>query len=549
MNIPSSLLKFLQSNVEADLGTLGVFKKKRITGRFDKTKKAFIPPRFELNFHNSGFGKNEAFFDFVAKENDVSIDESKQNIKDFFANIESDLAKNKEVKISGLGKFSSGKDGNINFEADKNLVIDASYFGLPNVNDEEQIPSESKEDLNMKENSPKNLPIVENIELDEVKTDLANTLSHVQNADENQVEVPESIKEQHEEHPGKFGSTPHGIENVELDEVTTDFANTLSHLKNVEGQETEVEDERRKTKDESTVETDDERRRTKDENTVDTNQDKPKEPVVAIESSAEKAHAIEQTNVDEEKATPIVEPPLSEEEKTAVFTDVPVDENEHLPRHNAKIDETVNVPRVQEEIIAVPEAVLEQHEEYPNRFGTDPMEYPTEKSIWPKVFVAFIVLLIIGGLVYFFQPNLFNRTTDPIAKTVLPTDSTKTQLTAIDTAKFKQDSTAKADSVLKANMVQTGANDTLTGSNGAKNNPITTFDVIVASYKYEKDANAYVALMKSKGYDAKIAHMVGTRKKISVASFQTEQEAKKQLIILQRKLRGKGFYVQKIKTP
>lgn len=528
MDITSNLLKFLQTNAEADLGTFGVFTKKRITGHFDKTQKAFIPPRFELNFTAESSGKSDRFLDFVSAKNNISIKESRQKLESFFDDIKTKLAQKNEAEVKGFGKFST-ENGTINFKADDDVLIGGSYFGMPNVSDEEPLSSQEEKPSEDKEvNSPKQPPLVENIELDEVETDFANTLSRSDSVDEKSLEVPEPVIEQHEEHPDKFGKTQYEVENGDSDEKEMDSANEVSDVENIEAQQIEVPG-----------------------SVIEQHEEHPGKFGSAPNDIDNLEEISDSTSSNEQETTPIVEPPLTLKEKESIFANVPLEEKqrESVSEEHITIKDRLNSPYIHKEVVSVPEAIIEQHEEHPDRFGADPMEQPTNKSIWPKVLITFIILLIIGGLVYFFQPNLFNRTADPIAKVVLPTDSTRVQPTAIDAANVKQDSTAKADSVLKANMVQTAGKDSLNGQNIANNEPIITFDVIVASYKTEKAANNYVSFMKSKGYDAKIANMTGMRKKISIASFSSEQEAKKQLVILQKKLKGKGFYVQKIKTP
>ncbi|MET4083732.1 hypothetical protein ABIB40_003704 [Pedobacter sp. UYP30] len=479
MDITSNLLAFLQTHTDATLGRFGVFTKTRVPGHFNKAEKTFAPPSFKLNFDAENLAENVAFADFVSKENKLSVEESKQAIASFTSGIKASLDQNREASINGLGKFSLNEESNIHFEADQDLILDPSYFGMPTVNDGASVASSSEKTNDAAaDNQQTSPPIVENIELDEVKTDLANTLAHLE-TDKINSEIKEPIQHREENKPEEFAETPTKVEPTEIEAQQVN-------------------------------------------------------PPV------------------EELKTPILEPPLSEEErKTILGNQILDEENKDLttsivpPIEESKAD----VDYTKEQVTQAPVFIKEQHEEHPERFGADTMEHPTEKSIWPKVLVTFIILLVIGGLVYFFQPNLLNRSSDPIAKVVKPTDSTKIQVTPIDTAQGKQDSINKADSVLRANMVQSPGRDSINGQNIANNEPIITFDVIVASYKTEKAAGRYISIMKSKGYDAKIAHMTGTRKKISIASFPSEQEAKKQLVILQKKLRGKGFYVQKIKTP
>lgn len=478
MDITSNLLAFLQKHNQATLGSFGRFSKKKITGYFDKNEKAFSPPSFKLDFDGNDSEEDDKFLEFVSNENSLSVEKSIEAIAAFVSGIKASLEKNQKASISGLGTFSLGENDTILFDAEKGLLVDASYFGMPNVSEESQISSPAKEPINLNvDNQTKTPPIIENIELDEVKTDLANTLAHL---DTNKI--------------------------------------------NTETEESQAP------KDKKSAE---------------------EFPVIASENTSHETKDEEDSVSDNHIDTSIVEPPLTEGETKDILDIEPLEEDRDevvKPAVFPSNEDVVEKDFSQEQITEAPVFIKEQHEQHPERFGTDPMEHPTEKSIWPKVLITAIVLLIIGGLVYFFQPNLFTHSTDSFPKVITPVDSIKIQTRPIATAQRKQDS-IKTDSILKVNGVQSPKRDSVIGQNIANNEPIFTFDVIVASYKTEKAANQYISMMKRNGYDAKIANMTGTRKKISIASFTSEQEAKKQLIILQRKLRGKGFYVQKIKTP
>jgi len=50
--------------------------------------------------------------------------------------------------------------------------------------------------------------------------------------------------------------------------------------------------------------------------------------------------------------------------------------------------------------------------------------------------------------------------------------------------------------------------------------------------------------MEKIGLNAEIAKVPGRLRKVSIASFTSEKEAKEQKDILQKKLKGKGYFVQ-----
>jgi hypothetical protein len=179
-------------------------------------------------------------------------------------------------------------------------------------------------------------------------------------------------------------------------------------------------------------------------------------------------------------------------------------------------------------------------------------------SAWLKVTIVILILVIIAAITYLVKPELFTSQTEPVKAASTVIDSPKV---AIDTAKAKQDSIAKTDSILKANQVQKKADtvkkevvkpvvkpaiETPKENKVVPNTGPSTFDVIAASYKTVAGAEKYIAIVKTRGLNAKIANMAGPWKKVSIASFKTQKEAEEQKEILQKKLKGKGFYVQQI---
>lgn len=171
--------------------------------------------------------------------------------------------------------------------------------------------------------------------------------------------------------------------------------------------------------------------------------------------------------------------------------------------------------------------------------------------------IAVLALVVIAAITYLVKPELFTgETTAPVKQEQAIVDSPKV---VIDTLQAKQDSIAKTDSILKANQVQKKA-DTLKKVAAKpvvkpivetpKENKIvpnpgpSTFYVIAASFQSEKKAMVFIKQMEKIGLNAEIAKVPGRLKKVSIASFTTEKEAKEQKDILQKKLKGKGYFVQ-----
>ena len=496
MDILSYLFELLQQRKEVGITGLGTFYKKKFPGRYDKEKQAFLPPGYSLQF-NTEIKEEDALVDYISSKRNLSIESAQYYVAQFVAEISKKLELEHEADLENLGRLFFTEHEGLSFEPAKKINYGSKFFGLPSLpetiapenptvissKDNEELYEEIAEaptrpiSLPIIEEEPSQQPEVENIELDEVKDDLRNTLKHVDHLKEEKTDVPEFIKEQHAEHPKRFGHTPEDEEAV----------------RTITESELQV-------------------------------------PESIIEQHQENPERFGHT-------------PESEVQKTYVnLEDEPIKD---------------------EAIIEAPEFIKEQHAEHPNRFGHDPLlDMPLAeetKSPWLKIVFGMIgVIVLIVGIIYLAKPELFNTTQKVEDPQVVPALIDSTQ--KIDTAKLRQDSIAKTDSILKANQVKPKAIDSVKRpepvvkpiqvkpkvETAAQQPEIISFDIIAAAYKTEAGAEKYIAIMKKNGLSAKIANMTGPWKKVSIASFKTQKEAEEQKEILQKKLKGKGFYVQQI---
>ncbi|WP_443938278.1 SPOR domain-containing protein [Pedobacter sp. MW01-1-1] len=266
-------------------------------------------------------------------------------------------------------------------------------------------------------------------------------------------------------------------------------------------------------------------------------------------------------NVSTDESTPVEAP---------IIENIELDEVKDDLRHTLDISTTAaeksatyhqlseDTAQPEEEITEAPEFIQKQHAEHPNRFGHDPIppvEEEQKNSLWPKMIIALIIVVAIIALAYFIKPELFitKQNVEPAVTETI--DST--QLT-IDSAKIKQDSIAKADSILKENLVTNSkkedslkkviapiqATDTVKPSKG-----IGRFHIIGASFKTMKKAELFVEQMKAYGLDAKVVPIEGTRKKVSIASYKTEKEALEARPELSKKIHIKELDIKQINIP
>jgi len=497
MDILSYLLELLQQRKEVGITGLGTFYKKKFPGRYDKEKQSFLPPSYALQF-SSDVRNDEELVNYISSKKNISAESTRHDVSKFAEEVNQKLEIDHEATLAGLGRLFFTEHEGLTFDPANNINYGSEFYGLPSL--AEAAPELPEARIEEKDNDvyeeigeaplapaqPKETahihPIIENIELDEVNDDFRNTLKHTTSAGEEVTDAPEFIKDQHAEHPNRFGHTPEDEEEVKAladNEVEVPEAVVAQHQENPER---------------------------------------------------------------------FGHPPESEQEKKYI---------------NLEEDAVSPAP-----VTEAPEFIKEQHAEHPNRFGHDPVvqeiDAEDKKSIWPKVLLVIFIILAIGVIIYFIKPDLFKQ--QAALQTNTPVAVVDSPKVVIDTLKATQDSIAKTDSILKANQVQQQSIDTVkkitiapkTGAMVPKtpaaipnapttvNNNKVTFDVIVYASKNLAATKAYVANMKKNGYSAKIANMPGAWNKVSIASFKTQQEAEAQKDILQKKLKGKGFYVQQI---
>ncbi|GGH19371.1 SPOR domain-containing protein [Pedobacter zeae] len=586
MDILSYLLELLQQRKEVGITGLGTFYKKKYPGRYDKEKQTFLPPGYTLQF-STEVTEEEALTGFISARRNISDDSARYYIEQFVNEVNEKLELDHEIELEKTGRLFFTEQG-LDFEPVKNINYGSEYYGLPAL--PETATEEAKTDLPKEEeevydeiaeapvapspfeNKSYHHPVIENIELDEVKDDLKHTLQHSESRAEEITEAPDFIKEQHEEHPNRFGHAPESeIENVAAEQqsaegiAAADAENKIETPENTTEQEVEnISEEPQAEETPAPVEKEDE---VKENTTVPEVRATVEEPTVEVPESVVKQHEenpgrfghTPETEGEKDPAEAI-ETVIPQREYTGRFSLRPETEE---PKTYLHLEEEV---KHSEPVIEAPAFIKEQHAEHPNRFGHDPILHDQEPqpgmSAWLKVTIVILILVITAAITYLVKPEIFNGKTEEAKAVPAVIDSPKA---TVDSAKIKSDSVAKTDSILKANQVQkkTDTNTKTTVKPAVKtsvNAPVekpkddkivpnrgpSTFDVIAASYKTVEGAEKYIAIMKTRGINAKIANMAGPWKKVSIASFATEEEAKAQKEVLQKKLKGKGFYVQQI---
>ncbi|MFW0718802.1 hypothetical protein [Pedobacter sp. N23S346] len=621
MDISSFLFELLQQHKEVGITDLGTFYKKKYPGRYDKEKQSFLPPGFTLLFSHDVRAESILPAYISAKQN-ISTESANDHIAQFVEETTETLAQENEVVLASIGRLYFTEHEGLSFEPAQNITYGSEFFGLPALaetsvvegeinaleNDEPEIfdeiaeaPSVPNRNINPEEKEVKH-PEIENIELDEVNDDFKNTLKHTLPTDE-VTDAPAFIKEQHADHPNRFGHTPEDEEAVKTitdekiqpaDENETDndleedskieepiieapqfIREQHSYYPNRFGHTPEDEEAVKAITDADAVVPPAEFKKADSNVEDDSNSEEPviEAPAFIIEQHAEHPNRFGHTPEDEEEnisaenqktetpATPAsdhIESVITHQEDPNRFRFGFKPEKDE-PKTYVNLEDEV---KAEEPVIEAPQFIKAQHAEHPDRFGHDPIvheeETPQGMSTWLKITIIILILVIAAAITYLVKPELFTGQSAPVEAARTVVDSPKV---AVDTLKAKQDSTAKTDSILKVNQVEKKT-DTV---KKAVEKPVvkpavetpketkivpktgpSTFDVIAASFQSEKKALVFIKQMEKIGFKAKIANLPGRLKKVSVASFKTQKEAEEQKDIIQKRLKGKGFFVQQI---
>ncbi|WP_431294352.1 hypothetical protein [Pedobacter sp. P26] len=256
MDILSYLLELLQQRKEVGITGLGTFYKKKYPGRYDKEKQTFLPPGYTLQF-SSDLTEEKTLVDFIAAKRNISNESANDYIAQFVEDINQKLELDHEVELENTGRLFFTEQG-LDFEPIKNINYGSEFYGLPSLPEtvtedvKPDSPKEEEEEVYDEiaeapgapspfENKSYQAPVIENVELDEVNDDFKNTLKHTENGAIEVTEAPEFIKEQHEEHPNRFGHVPeseveniaaeqHAIETEEPTETPEDVTNTVEEV-------------------------------------------------------------------------------------------------------------------------------------------------------------------------------------------------------------------------------------------------------------------------------------------------------------------------------
>ncbi|HYK76284.1 MAG TPA: SPOR domain-containing protein [Daejeonella sp.] len=191
----------------------------------------------------------------------------------------------------------------------------------------------------------------------------------------------------------------------------------------------------------------------------------------------------------------------------------------------------------------------------PETAETEVIDYaaqtPVRRSKGKFIYLFLGLLILAGGLTYFLYPQAFETVLNQINK---PAEQAKPSFVKEEESQTLTDSLAIADTIYDALQKQgfeiEKPRDTLAISSKTEtlHQPENiTYEIIVAAFSRQDEAEAYIKHLKSKGIDAKIVtDMPGSKIKISLGTFKDGAAAERELARIQNDI-NKDAWIARVK--
>lgn len=597
MDILQYLIELLKTRKQIGIEGLGTFYKKKTPGRYDAETHSFLPPSYALEF-SSDVLEHTNLSQYIQTKRGISEDSAKYFISQFVEEVHKGL-QNGEYSFENLGTIQ--QTGNqLVFIANQDINIGFDFFALPTItaNVQHVAPTPTEPEVDATTETPQiQEPTIEHVEVPEFKHEMAKLGDEVTNeatqsveeneskpqedvqeeavepvlADEIEVPTEETIVESQDEPENNTAS----VENNEAtdEEVHEEIAeveplkvseNTDAPIESNESAEEEVQGEIIKTETKEGAEdtaTSIEGNEATDEEVyeeiAEVNTENPtgeSEEVQEISEtwSFEGENVISDNDVYEEEDVEQIENITHAGAENAAGND-----SDFIPRNDFKTEKDdfqLNSTTHEWDFDNVRSRVSEENTligEYDN----DELEEPIEEEkrtmpLYQKVSIGLLILAVILVAIYFVKPELFQNFgksgVNPNEKMVLPMERSNLQT--------QKDSLDFADSIMqnaeKVGLDVQPAKDTIkVTTKKSEVKPTETYDIIAAAFARDSEVKEYIAYMKKRGFEAKVAKMPGKLyKKISIASYNNIDSAQKYVVKFRKQFNNPKMYVQTIKN-
>lgn len=145
MDISKYIGLFLTKNEYCYLPGLGSLQINKQPAQYDNDSSEINPPKYSVSFR-AGFGSiDDAFANFIANNERVSIVHASNYLKDYCSGAKKQLKDGEDVIIPAIGKFKMNQDGEITFESDPHLNIQGR--AIPVFKNSTEVNRKKQEDL------------------------------------------------------------------------------------------------------------------------------------------------------------------------------------------------------------------------------------------------------------------------------------------------------------------------------------------------------------------------------------------------------------------
>lgn len=596
MDILQYLIELLKTRKQIGIEGLGTFYKKKTPGRYDAETHSFLPPSYALEF-SSDVLEHTNLSQYIQTKRGISEDSAKYFISQFVKEVHKGL-QNGEYSFENLGTLQ--QTGNqLAFTANQDINIGFDFFALPTVtaNVQHVEPTPAAPQVEKPNEATKiQEPAIEHVEVPEFEHEMARlgdeaTEETVQPVEDKEttpqedvqekptleetteqplieLEVPaeETIVESQDEPKNNAVSIENNeatdeevyeeIKEVEVKEVSEN----ITPIESNQSAEEEVQEEITEAEDTTTsIESNDSTDEEVYEEIAEVNTENP-----TGESNEEEAKRVGETwsfegeNVISDNDVYEEEDAEQREDVTHAGTENAAgNDSDFIPRNDFKTekDDFKLTSTTHEWDFDNVRSRVSEENTLIGEYDNDELEEPIEEEkrtmpLYQKVSIGLLIFAVIIAIIYFVKPELFQNFgksgVNPNEKMVLPMERSNLQT--------QKDSLDFADSIMqnaeKVGLDVQPAKDTIkVTTKKSEVKPTETYDIIAAAFARDSEVEEYIAYMKKRGFEAKVAKMPGKLyKKISIASYNNIDSAQKYVVKFRKQFNSPKMYVQTIKN-
>lgn len=546
MDILQYLIELLKIRKEIGIEGLGTLYKKKTPGRYDADTHTFLPPNYVLDFTNN-VKETANLIQYIQSKRNISTDAANYFVSQFVEEVKKQLREKGEYQLEGLGNLKLDND-QISFTPSKDSHVGFDFYALPSITG---ITTKEKTD-NLSSDQPseiENLEAVTTVQDQLKSTSQTEEVNH-EKIEEDSLALPEIETNAEKLSAEKQHAIPHTAHsNVEdANEETSVPAQEEENISKHTNNGKRIEEDfnslspssvPKENTDPITDENEvyDEIGEVDVKNPTNDPEINEENPIVEDWDFEQDHIVVIEENKSDEKAIPefyLSDKTNDNNDEDDTLKLISTTKEWDFDQVNDNFD--INNNNSDDELIG-------EFDEM--EYTTQIEEEKTSMPLYQKVTILLLILLVIGVIAYYINPNLLNNfyrnETNPDEKIAVPIEDHNQLKTQADSLSF-------ADSIMK-NAEKVGlkvepAKDTIKVTTKTKPVNTTTYEIIGAAFAKDQEVEQYISHMKKKGFEAKIANMPGKiYKKISIASYVNRDSADKDLKKLRLQLKNSELYI------